>query len=86
MFRRIPWSILLLLLTAPAANAQKSADQLPPLWRPLDVEGMDLAYKPWEDFYEFANGKWLAKFASLPTSRASMSSLSCRTRTCRNSG
>jgi putative endopeptidase len=56
---RFLWSFLLLLLLARAADAQKAA--LPPLWRPLDIDGMDLAYKPWEDFYEFANGKWLAK-------------------------
>jgi putative endopeptidase len=64
MSRPFSCSVLLLLLMVPLADAQKSA--LPPLWRPLDIDGMDLAYKPWEDFYEFANGKWTAKLRLPP--------------------
>ena len=52
---------MLLVVLAPAALPGQPADKLPPLWHPLDVEGMDLAYKPWEDFYEYANGKWVRK-------------------------
>jgi putative endopeptidase len=58
--KRGRWPLLLLLVLAAALPAQP-ADKLPPLWHPLDVEGMDREYKPWEDFYEFANGKWLRK-------------------------
>jgi putative endopeptidase len=61
MLKRGRWLLFLLLVLAPAALPGQPADKLPPLWHPLDVEGMDLEYKPWEDFYEFANGKWLRK-------------------------
>lgn len=61
MLTRGRWLLFLLLASTPAALIGQPDDKLPPLWRPLDVEGMDLAYKPWEDFYEFANGRWLRK-------------------------
>jgi predicted metalloendopeptidase len=59
MSRSFCWSCLVVLLLVSAADAQKTA--LPPLWRPLDIDGLDPAYKPWEDFYEYANGKWIAR-------------------------
>ncbi len=61
MLQRGHWLLFLLLILAPTALSVQPADKLPPLWHPLDVAGMDLEYKPWEDFYEFANGKWLRK-------------------------
>jgi putative endopeptidase len=61
MVKRSRWFLFLLLVLVPATLPGQPADKLPPLWHPLDVEGMDLEYKPWEDFYEFANGKWLRK-------------------------
>jgi putative endopeptidase len=64
MSRRFFCFVLLVLLMVPVANAQKTA--LPPLWRPLDIDGMDLAYKPWRDFYEYANGEWIAKLRLPP--------------------
>jgi putative endopeptidase len=33
----------------------------PRLWHAVDTAGMDPSVKPWEDFYQFANGKWLAE-------------------------
>jgi putative endopeptidase len=64
MPRRFPWPVVLLLLTVLPAGAAELA--LPPLWRPLDTGGMDLAVTPWEDFYEYANGKWIAKLRLPP--------------------
>ncbi len=61
MLKRGRCLLFLLVVLAPAALPGRPADQLPPLWHPLDVEGMDRALEPWEDFYEFANGKWLRK-------------------------
>ncbi len=61
MVTRGRWLLFLLLASTPAALMGQPDGKLPPLWHPLDVEGMDLAYKPWDDFYEFANGKWLRK-------------------------
>src|SRR5262249_1745941 len=52
----------------PLAGAAEPAGRAPKLWRPIDVAGMDLSKKPWEDFYQFANGKWLAQ-ADIPADR-----------------
>lgn len=64
MSGRFSWSVLVVLLLIPAADAQKTG--LPPLWRPLDLDGMNLGVEPWDDFYEYANGKWIAKFQLPP--------------------
>jgi len=37
----------------------------------IDVAGMDLSIKPFEDFYEYANGKWVAA-AKIPADRPSI--------------
>jgi predicted metalloendopeptidase len=66
---RIGRPLLLSALLLPAlAPAQDAPHKAPPLWRGIDVAGMDLSRKPWEDFYQYANGKWLAK-ADIPADR-----------------
>src|SRR5438132_1212231 len=57
---------LLLLLVAPAgADSPAGSGKL---WRGIDLAGMDRSKKPWEDFYGYANGGWLARF-ELPPDR-----------------
>jgi putative endopeptidase len=57
---------LLLLLTA-RADADSPAGSTK-LWRGIDLAGMDRTKQPWEDFFEYANGGWLARF-ELPPDR-----------------
>jgi putative endopeptidase len=40
----------------------------PRLWRGIDTAGMDSSRKPWDDFYQFANGKWIAE-TDIPADR-----------------
>ena len=68
MYYRTLWLISLLSLLAPAVHGQKPSAKPPKLWRAIDTAGMDLSRKPWEDFYQFANGKWLAQL-DLPADR-----------------
>ncbi len=49
----------LLVFTLTYADEVKTKE--PRLWRGIDTAGMDPARKPWEDFYQFANGKWIAQ-------------------------
>jgi putative endopeptidase len=56
------WTLILLLAAAnaaPAADAPRSG---------IDLAGMDRSVKPCEDFYRFANGKWL-EATSIPADR-----------------
>ena len=71
MFRRSPWLFSLLVLLTPAVHGQKPPAKPLKLWRAIDTAGMDLSRKPWEDFYQFANGKWLAQL-DLPADRPSV--------------
>jgi putative endopeptidase len=48
-----------------------SSARAPRLWRGIDVAGMDRAKKPWQDFYDYANGKWLAQ-TDLPADKPSL--------------
>jgi putative endopeptidase len=58
---------LVLLLVAVAAAAAGSPDVAPPR-SGVDLSGMDTSVKPYEDFYQYANGKWLEK-TSIPADR-----------------
>src|SRR5579884_3490014 len=70
MLRRL-FLLPLLLLLAPAARAQAPAAAPPVLWRGIDKAGMDPSVQPWEDFYRYANGKWLERLV-LPADRPSL--------------
>jgi putative endopeptidase len=52
-------------------HVQAADAKAPKIWRAIDVAGMDLSRKPWEDFYQFANGKWIAG-ADIPADRPSV--------------
>ncbi len=68
MLRRL--SLLpLLFLAAAVAGVGAPASAPPTLWRGIDTAGMDRSVKPWEDFYRYANGKWLDRF-QLPADRS----------------
>src|SRR5262249_25116399 len=64
MSRRLLLLPLLLILAA-RADADSSASSAK-LWRGIDLAGMDPTKKPWEDFYGYANGGWLARFELPP--------------------
>jgi putative endopeptidase len=51
---------VLLASALAAAEPAPEASKLPPLWRAIDTKGMNTARKPWVDFYDYANGKWIA--------------------------
>jgi putative endopeptidase len=54
------------------AEAPKLKESKPPrFWRGVDVAGMDPSRKPWEDFYQYANGKWIAE-TDIPPDRPSV--------------
>jgi putative endopeptidase len=57
------------LTLAEAPKAKESKD--PRFWRGIDVAGMDPSRKPWEDFYQYANGKWIAE-TDIPADRPSV--------------
>ncbi len=40
----------------------------PRFWRGIDAAGMDASRKPWDDFYQYANGKWIAE-TDIPADR-----------------
>ena len=65
--------LLFFLLSAQlyGAQAQDASRKVPRLWRGIDVAGMDLTRKPWEDFYQYANGKWIAQ-ADIPSDRPAL--------------
>ena len=59
--------IPLFALILPLGAAEPA--RTPHLWRAIDTAGMDLTKKPWQDFYQFANGKWLAE-TEIPADQA----------------
>ena len=60
-------SLAALPLVAAAALALADAPSAPAR-SGIDLTGMDPSVKPYEDFYQFANGKWLAR-ADIPPDR-----------------
>jgi putative endopeptidase len=52
---------LLPLLFFAWTHADEAKTKEPRLWRGIDTAGMDRSQKPWDDFYQFANGKWIAE-------------------------
>jgi putative endopeptidase len=62
LHRFVPLVLLVLLpfLVRPAPADNPPEKKEPRLWRGIDRAGMDLTRKPWEDFYQYANGKWIA--------------------------
>jgi putative endopeptidase len=56
------------LLFFTLTHADEAKTKEPRLWRGIDTAGMDRAQKPWEDFYQFANGKWIAE-TDIPADR-----------------
>jgi len=67
----LPLSLSLILLIAWLTNADTPKAKEPRFWRAIDVSGMDPARKPWEDFYQYANGKWIAE-TDIPSDRPSV--------------
>jgi len=65
----LPVSLLLLLTTL--LRAEAPASKAPRFWRGIDTAGMETSRKPWEDFYEYANGKWIAE-TEIPSDRPSV--------------
>jgi putative endopeptidase len=64
MMRRLLLLAVLLSFSSPAFAETPTTK----LWRGIDVAGMDRSKQPWDDFYQFANGQWLAHF-ELPADR-----------------
>ncbi|HEX5271402.1 MAG TPA: M13 family metallopeptidase [Gemmataceae bacterium] len=62
---------LLLVTLVPLTLAEEPAPKAPRLWHAIDVAGMDTSKKPWQDFYQFANGKWIAQ-TEIPADRPSV--------------
>ncbi len=62
---------LLLVTVVPFTPAADPASKEPRLWRAIDTAGMDTSKKPWQDFYQFANGKWLAQ-TEIPADKPSL--------------
>ena len=54
-------------------TSQPSADVPPPLNSGIDREGMDLTVRPQDDFFSYANGKWVAE-NDIPGDRSSWGS------------
>jgi putative endopeptidase len=61
-------ALLPLFLVIAVAFAPAAEPPVAPMHSGIDLTGMDPAIKPYEDFYEYANGKWLAA-ASIPADR-----------------
>src|SRR5437763_10101128 len=63
-----PHAILaFLVLVAAGAMTLAETPTVPPR-SGIDVKGMDPSVKPYEDFYQYANGKWL-ETATIPADR-----------------
>jgi predicted metalloendopeptidase len=58
----VPFLLALAVALVPAAEPAAPAHS------GIDLAGMDPSVKPYEDFYEYANGKWLAS-ATIPADR-----------------
>jgi putative endopeptidase len=52
---------LLPLFCLTLTHADEAKTKEPRLWRGIDTAGMDRSQKPWHDFYQYANGKWIAE-------------------------
>jgi putative endopeptidase len=71
------WRYSFLLVAMAAAggaglvSAEDPSPKAPRLWRSLDRAGMDPSADPAADFYQYANGKWLAA-TEIPADRASV--------------
>jgi len=69
MMRRACWFLSLLpLFVLVWTYAEEANAKEPRLWRGIDTAGMDLSCKPWDDFYQYANGKWIAE-TDIPADR-----------------
>ena len=66
----LPAILFAAVALAPAAPPGAYATRLAERHSGIDLEGMDPSVKPYEDFYQFASGKWLAATA-IPEDRAS---------------
>ncbi len=64
-------SALLPVVFIAPTHAEPPAAKAPRLWRGIDVAGMDTSKKPWQDFYDYANGKWIAQ-TEIPADRPSL--------------
>jgi putative endopeptidase len=62
---------LSLLVFSQRLTAEPPAATPPRLWRAIDTAGMDTSVKPWEDFYQYANGTWLRQ-TEIPADRSSL--------------
>jgi putative endopeptidase len=49
-------------------QAEDTKTKEPRFWKGIDVAGMDTTRQPWEDFYQYANGKWIAE-TDIPADR-----------------
>ncbi len=52
---------LVSLFVLACTHADETRTKEPRLWRGIDRAGMDTSCNPWDDFYQFANGKWIAE-------------------------
>jgi putative endopeptidase len=68
MLRAFLLCLFLPILVVFLAHAAREKTQEPRLWRGIDTSGMDLNRKPWDDFYQYANGKWIAE-TDIPSDR-----------------
>jgi putative endopeptidase len=59
---------LLPLFVLAWTHADEAKTKEPRLWRGIDTAGMDPSCKPWDDFYQYANGKWIAE-TEIPADR-----------------
>ncbi|HEY7313286.1 MAG TPA: M13 family metallopeptidase, partial [Gemmataceae bacterium] len=71
MHRYLPIVSVLLIVVAGLTAAEPSKSKEPRFWRGIDVAGMDPSRKPWEDFYQYANGQWIAE-TDIPPDRPSV--------------
>ena len=67
--RRIsPFLFLGSLLVLVLSHAEEKKTSEPRFWRGIDTAGMDPSRKPWDDFYQYANGKWISE-TDIPSDR-----------------
>ncbi|MGH7223755.1 MAG: M13 family metallopeptidase [Gemmataceae bacterium] len=70
--RRIsPFLVVVSLLVLALSHAEEAKTKEPRLWRGIDTAGMDASRKPWEDIYQYANGKWIAE-TDIPSDRSAV--------------
>jgi putative endopeptidase len=65
----LPFCLLILTINLTPADSPKSKE--PRFWRGIDTAGMDRTREPWTDFYQYANGKWIAE-TDIPADRPSV--------------